>query len=147
MGLQLIGEQDLAAMKEIVEQWMQNGDWLVLRAVAAGLAHPPILKDPGAALYAVETAGALVKAFSRADAKERKAESFRVLRQGLGYSLSVFAAASPGAGFALLRTCAAVRDPDLRWVVRENLKKKRLSQDFPKECAAVAAISAKAVGG
>jgi hypothetical protein len=144
MGLQLVGERDIAAMQGIVALWLADGTWLTLRAVAAGLAHPPILKDPDVALYALETAATLVAALTRAGAKDRKEEQFKILRQGLGYSISVFAAASPGEGFALLRKCAAVSDPDLAWVVKENLKKKRIADAFPKECAEIAAISAGA---
>lgn len=146
MGLQLIGERDIEAMKGIVAQWMAESSWLTLRAVAAGLAHPPMLKDPDVASYAVETAAALVAALTRASAKDRKDEPFKIFRQGLGYSLSVFAAASPGPGFTLLRKCAAVRDPDLAWVIRENLKKKRISEAFPGECGKVASIAAEAAG-
>ena len=146
MGLQLVGERDIAAMKDIVTLWLADGGWLTLRAVAAGLAHPPILEDAEVARYAVETAAALVAALTRADAKTRREENFKILRQGLGYSLSVFAAASPGEGFALLRKCAAVSDPDLAWVVKENLKKKRISGAFPKECAEVASIAGEAAG-
>jgi hypothetical protein len=144
MGLQLVGERDIDAMKGIVASWLADSSWLTLRAVAAGLAHPPILKDPEVALYAVQTAATLVAALSRAGAKDRREEPFKILRQGLGYSLSVFAAASPGEGFALLRKCAAVSDPDLAWVVRENLKKKRISDAFSRECEQVAAIAAEA---
>ncbi len=132
-GYATVGERDIAAMKGIVAQWLADGTWLTLRAVAAGLAHPPILEDPDVALYAVETAATLVAALTRAGAKDRREESFKILRQGLGYSLSVFAAASPGEGFTLLRKCAAVGDPDLAWVIRENLKKKRISDAFPED--------------
>ena len=75
-----------------------------------------------------------------ADAKVRKNDSFRVLRQGMGYALSVFVAKSPVEGFTLLRKTAAVRDADLAWIVRENLKKKRLSDSFAKDVQQVALI-------
>jgi hypothetical protein len=43
-----------------------------------------------------------------------------VLRQALGFTISVVVAAGD---FALLEDMASSGDPDLRWVVRENLKK------------------------
>jgi hypothetical protein len=144
MALQLIGEKDTEALKEIIAGWLPGASYLTLRAVAAALAHPPLLKDTAFARYTLETARTLVAALSRADGKARGSESYKTFRQGLGYALSVFVAALPGEGFALLRKTAALRDPDVAWVVRENLKKKRISEEWPKECAEVAAISAEA---
>jgi hypothetical protein len=40
----------------------------------------------------------------------------------------VLAAAEPEAGFALLERWADGGDPDVAWVLRENLKKKRLAR-------------------
>jgi hypothetical protein len=38
----------------------------------------------------------------------------------------------PERGFALMRECASWDDPDINWVLRENLKKKRLAK-FPEQ--------------
>jgi hypothetical protein len=51
-----------------------------------------------------------------------------VLRQTLGYAVSVITAAAPERGFALMRTCATWGDTDIVWILRENLKKKRLAK-------------------
>jgi hypothetical protein len=61
------------------------------------------------------------------DAPDRGTEPFRVLRQTLGYGWSVAVAASPEEGIARLDRWMGSDDPDVRWVMRENLKKKRLS--------------------
>ena len=58
----------------------------------------------------------------------------------MGYALSVFVAKSPVEGFTLMRKTAAVRDADLAWIIRENLKKKRLSDSFAKDVQQVALI-------
>jgi hypothetical protein len=42
--------------------------------------------------------------------------------------VSVVVAAAPEVGFPLMRVWAAWDDPDVTWVLRENLKKKRLAQ-------------------
>jgi len=55
-----------------------------------------------------------------------KAAVQRALRQALGYTLSVVTAASPETGFHLMEELAALPDPDIIWIVRENMKKKRL---------------------
>jgi hypothetical protein len=69
-------------------------------------------------------------------AEARASDPVRVLRQALGYSVSVVVAAAPDAGFPLMQAWAAWGDPDVRWVIRENLKKKRLGQ-WPEQVAAV----------
>jgi len=72
-------------------------------------------------------------------AAERKNEQFRILRRTLGYTLSVITAAAPEQGFALMRECATWNDPDIREVLRENLKKKRLAK-FAKDAEEVAKL-------
>jgi hypothetical protein len=59
---------------------------------------------------------------------ERRNDDFRVLRRTLGYTLSVVTAASPEQGFALMRECASWHDHDVHWILRENLRKKRLAK-------------------
>jgi hypothetical protein len=39
-----------------------------------------------------------------------------------------------------MRKSAAVRDPDMAWIIRENLKKKRLSEKHAKDVQQVAMI-------
>ena len=140
MALQQIGEQDLEALKSIVTDWLPDASTLEMRAIAAGLAHPPILSNADFAAFCLETARGILASISRTDAKARRNDSFRVLRQGMGYALSVFVAKSPVTGFTLMRKTAAVRDADLAWIVRENLKKKRLSESFAEEVRQVALI-------
>ena len=140
MALQLIGEQDLPALKSIVTDWLPEASALEMRAIAAGLAHPPVLKDEEFAAWCLQIARSILTSISRMDVKSRKTDSFRVLRQGMGYALSVFVAKSPVEGFTLMRKTAAVRDVDLAWIIRENLKKKRLSDGFAKDVQQVALI-------
>jgi len=140
MGLQHIGEADREMLKGIVTDWLPDASALELRAIAAGLAHPPILSDEAFADFCLDTARGILAAISRMDAKSRKQDSFRVLRQGMGYALSVFVAKRPGEGFTLMRKSAAIHDDDIAWIVRENLKKKRLTDHFPKDVQQVALI-------
>jgi hypothetical protein len=140
MGLQLVGEADPAVLRQVVDEWLPDSSLLEKRALAAGLAHPPLLADAAFALFALETAGVLAAAVSRQDPKARREESFKVLRQGLGYALSVFVHYRPVEGFTLLRKLAAVSDKDVAWMIRENLKKKRLADSFPREVEQVSRI-------
>ncbi|MGD0727179.1 MAG: HEAT repeat domain-containing protein [Spirochaetia bacterium] len=139
-GLQLIGEKDLPALREIVTDWLPESSLLEKRAIAAALAHPPILKDPDFALFSLEVSRTILASVSRLDAKSRKDEAFKILRQGLGYCLSVFVQHCPAEGFALMRKSAAVRDPDMAWILRENLKKKRLYEKHEEDVQQVAMI-------
>jgi hypothetical protein len=59
----------------------------------------------------------------------------RVLRQALGYCWSVAVAALPAEGFARLERWAAADDPDVRWLVRENLRKSRTRRADPERWA------------
>lgn len=61
-------------------------------------------------------------------AAERKKEGFRILRRALGFTISVITVATPEQGFALMRECATWNDDDVTWILRENLKKKRLAK-------------------
>ncbi len=140
MALQLIGEGDPAALRDIVADWLPNASPLEMRAVAAGLAHPPLLGDEEFCAYCLETSRTILNAVSRAEPRTRKDDKFRVLRQGMGYALSVFVEKSPGPGFVLMRKFAAIRDPDIAWIIRENLKKKRLTGKFASEVRQVEAI-------
>jgi hypothetical protein len=140
MALQLIGESDAAALRDIVIDWLPEPSPLLMRAIAAGLAHPPLLSDEEFCAFCLETARTILSWVSRAEPAARKDDSFRVLRQGMGYALSVFVAHSAGAGFALMRKFAALRDKDIAWIIRENLKKKRLLDKFPAEVRQVEVI-------
>ena len=128
MALQLIGEKEAGQLQQIVDQWLPEASLLEKRAIVAALAHPPILADREVALYSLEIAGTILAGLRGVDPRERKSNEFRVLRQGLGYAISVFVEKVPEEGFFLLEETAAVQDPDFQWIVRENLKKKRLEK-------------------
>jgi len=52
----------------------------------------------------------------------------RTLRQDLGCCWIVAIAADPGVGLPAFERMRAVDDPDIRWIVRTNLTKRRLSR-------------------
>jgi hypothetical protein len=63
---------------------------------------------------------------SIAAATDRRAEDYKVLRQGLGYCWSVIVVARPSTGKRLMERWLKSDDKDVQWVMRENLKKNRL---------------------
>lgn len=134
MGIQrLVARRGLSALKEL-SRWIAKNEWLVMRAVAAGVAEPALLRDEQAAKYALELHK---KIFAQILASgERKTDGFKALRQSLGYSLSVVICAAPREGFEYMQRIIVSHDADILWMIRENLKKNRLTKNFPNDVAA-----------
>ncbi len=128
MALQRIGDRNLPLLLAIARDWAA-GNWLEKRAVVAGLAEPRLLADSYVTGQAFDIFDQITLAFAEVD--ERKAEDYRILRQGLGYAWSVLVAADPAAGKLHFERWCASNNPDVRWVMRENLKKARLSRIDP----------------
>jgi hypothetical protein len=112
-----------------------QGNYLQQRATIAAIAESPLLRSSDIVFMALDIQQIVLERLHAAPALDRKREDFRVLRQALGYTLSVVTAAAPSRGFALMRECAGWRDSDINWILRENLKKKRLAKfvDFTEE--------------
>jgi hypothetical protein len=128
MALQRVGNANLDELLKICEEW-SGGGWLEKRAVIAGLAEPVLLKDHQAGIRILALFDRITEEL--AGAADRKDENYRVLRQGLAYAWSVVAAAFPKEGIQLMERWLESDDPDVIWVMRENLKKKRLARAAP----------------
>lgn len=127
IALQRWGDTDLEAMTAEAEIWAR-GSLLEQRAAVAGLCEPRLLKSPKQArrvlaLLDQVTGSILVN-------PSRKTEEFRVLRQCLGYAWSVAVAALPDYGRPVMQAWRISIDPDVAWVMKENLKKKRIAGLF-----------------
>lgn len=131
IGLQFIGEFDFSLLKSLLDLWSAEATPLEQRAFVAALAHPPLLKERSHAQYSLELAGSIMDGLLSGDAESMDAEQFRVLSKGLEYSLSLFVAGDPEAGFALLRRYAQSRDARITRIVKSNLGKTRLSKKYP----------------
>ena len=131
MGMQRIGESDPRALRSLIEQWMEHSTLLEQRAIVAALAHPPILRDRSTVMLSLEVGRRFVLGIRSLTPAARRTEEFRILSRGLEYAISVFVAAAPADGFALLRELAAIDDDDVRRIVRSNLGKSRLSCAYP----------------
>lgn len=138
MGLQrLIAKQGQSVLAEL-ESWIEKDEWLAMRAVAAGVAEPALLKDEPIAKGALALHEMVFSQMLAAE--DRKTSEFRTLRQALGYSLSVVICAVPKAGFEYMTRMAGSNDSNILWVIRENLRKNRLVKNFPAEVAAIKAL-------
>jgi hypothetical protein len=125
-GLQRLAERDPMGFSEVLDAWRDEDDPLVQRARATAVCEPPLLEDPTLAALALEVcreATAVLRAST-----DRSAEGIRVLRQALGSCWSVAVAADPAYGLEAFRELEADPDPDVRWIVRENLTKARLQR-------------------
>jgi hypothetical protein len=60
------------------------------------------------------------------EADDRKTEDFKVLKKGLAYTWSVAVAAQPELGKGYMEKWVQSDDGAIRWIMKQNLKKKRL---------------------
>ena len=105
-----------------------KGNCFQQRASIAAIAEPPLLQAQSMIDAALAIQRIVLERLHELSNTIRKREDARALRQSLGYTLSVVTAAAPEKGFALMRDCAGWNDSDINWILRENLKKKRLAK-------------------
>jgi hypothetical protein len=123
MALQIIGKHDFYLLSFICSEWV-SGNFLEQRALAAGICEPELLSDPRHAELALQLLDQITQLLSGVE--KRKSEEFRVLRKGLGYCWSVAVAANPEFGKPAFEKLVDLKDQDVTWIIRENLKKNRL---------------------
>ena len=128
MALQSWGDSDMPALLGAMHRW-SAGTCLEQRAAAAAVAEPRLLRRAEHAERVLDLLDAITA--SIVSQSERKSEDFRILRQGLGYCWSVAVAALPDVGMGRMERWLRSSDPDVRWVMRENLRKKRLAKLDP----------------
>jgi hypothetical protein len=125
MGLQRLGDTDMVRLLSEMKRW-SRGNFLEMRAAAASLCEPRLLKQTE---HAKETLLILDRiTTSISGAKKRNTDPFKALRRSISYCWSVAVAAYPDAGMPMMEQWLSTRDKDIRWIMRENLKKKRLER-------------------
>jgi hypothetical protein len=122
-GLQLAGDQHMDLLVSEMKKWIK-GNWYEKRAAAAALAEPRLLKQPKHARQVLQVMDKIT-ASMETDENARDA-SYKVLRQGMAYCWSVAVAALPHEGKPMLECWLDSEDKDIRWMMKENLKKNRL---------------------
>lgn len=130
-GLQLTGDQNMDLLLNEMKIW-SNGNWYEKRATAATLAEPRLLKNPKQVLQILDK----ITASMVTDDKSPD-EPYKILRQGMGYCWSVAVAALPEVGKPMMEKWLSCDDKDIRWIMKENLKKNRLVRmdaDWVKNC-------------
>jgi hypothetical protein len=143
MGLQrMLGLAWGSTIRRLRRQSVDAGAY-AWRAIVAAVAEPPLLTDSARALEALDLHYEALAFLRRLPASARRTDPALTLRQALAYSVSVITAAAPAAGFDQMRAWAAWHDPDIHWLLRENLKKNRLSK-WPDQVAALRVLVGKA---
>ncbi|HEY3022716.1 MAG TPA: HEAT repeat domain-containing protein [Actinomycetota bacterium] len=124
LGLQRLGASDMQALLTEMRAWATGNDY-PRRAAAAALCEPVLLRRESDVREVLAILDSITAALSRSS--ERRSEGFRALRKGLAYCWSVAVAAAPDAGRPLMERWMRSDDPDVRWVMKQNLTKKRLT--------------------
>lgn len=140
MALQRVGDRDPGLLRALLVAWLADPadgrDVLLLRAAAAGVCEPRLLRDPATAAASFDVLDHATAVLAGLPADARRDPDVRTLRQGLGYCWSVAVAGDP-ASFARFERWAGAEDADVRWIVKENLGKSRLTKAEPEGVARV----------
>ena len=128
MALQAWGDADVEGLVEEMDSWAA-GSPLEGRAATAALCEPRLLRAPSVVARTLHVLGRLTA--SVRDATDPAAMDVRTLRQALGYGWSVAIAADVGRGLPAFEPWLADPSPDVRWIVRENLAKRRFARVAP----------------
>lgn len=128
IALQYLGKKDMNRLIDEMEVWCL-GSWLEKRAAAAALCEPDLLQEKGHTRRVLKILDTLTKSIS--EAEDRRQEAFKIFRKGLGYCWSVAVAAYPDEGQPIMERWFSSQDPDVHWVMRQNLMKKRLVRVDP----------------
>jgi len=128
MALQRFGDRDMRRLLATLDGWV-GGNCLERRAVIAAVAEPRLLTKSDHARAALALVDRVTQSLLRE--ADRRHPDVRVLRQGLGYAWSVVVAADPEAGMHCMESWLRSKDADIRWVMRQNLGKARLTKAAP----------------
>jgi hypothetical protein len=123
-AFQTIGENDFSELKSIFSQWIKKSNNLEKRAILVSLAHPKFLNAENAK-FSFEITDIVLREMDKED-------NFDVLKKGLSFTISVFATANPELGFKFIKKWIGV-DKDIDRIMKENLKKNRISKKYPEE--------------
>ncbi len=120
-----VRNRNLPALLDEIERWSE-GNHFEQRAAVAAICEPRLLTDPKDARRVFNVLDAITSAL--ASAGHQRDEGFQALRKALGYGWSVAIAAYPESGKVQFSHWLSSQDKDVRWVLKENLMKNRLTR-------------------
>jgi hypothetical protein len=121
MALQRLG---FDAVLPAMRVWAA-GSLLERRAVVGGLCEPALLDSEARAVIVLGLLDSITDGLTREP--DRRCDEFKALRKALGYGWSVAVAAAPVEGRHVMGHWLESDDRDVAWIMRENLKKKRVA--------------------
>lgn len=128
MALQRWGRVDVPALLQEMRDW-SKGSFYEQRACVAALCEPALLENKEIALSVLALLDEITAIIP--GVPDRKQDSFKVLRKALAYGWSVAVVALPAEGKRLMEKWLGDSNPDIRWIMRQNLKKNRLLKMDP----------------
>jgi hypothetical protein len=128
MALQRYGLKDMEGLIQEMRIWSE-GNPLEKRAAIAALCEPALLKKREDVVEVLSILDDITRWVTFAH--DRKSEDFKALRKSLGYCWSVAVAAHPEEGKRNIENLFFHDDPDVIWIMKENLSKKRLERMDP----------------
>jgi len=125
MALQIYSEDHMEELITEMENWARGNNY-EKRAAAAALCEPKLLSQKeqvSKVLQILETITCSIMEIA-----DRKGEGFIALKKSLAYCWSFAIVALPDEGKQRFEKLVAYDDKDIKWIMRENLKKDRLKR-------------------
>jgi len=122
-ALQMWGKQNMGLLVQEMAKWA-GGDPYEQRAAAAALCEPSLLVDQKNTESVLDILNSITITIT--NSIKRNDDGFKALKKCLGYAWSVAIAAHPTAGKPRFEYWLESDDKDVRWIIKQNLKKSRL---------------------
>jgi hypothetical protein len=123
MELQRVGDGDMSFLLQEMKEW-SKGNAFEKRAAIAALCEPRLLASDEVSSSVLDILEDIT--LSITNSEDTKSKAFEVLKKGLAYCWSVAVVACPEKGKKLFEKWVGSKDKNVIWVVKQNLKKKRL---------------------
>jgi 3-methyladenine DNA glycosylase AlkC len=123
MALQRVGDSDIRFLLQEMKEW-SKGNPFEKRATIAALCEPRLLASGEVLSSVLDILDDVT--LSITNSEDTKSKAFEVLKKGLAYCWSVAVAACPEKGKKLFEKWVKSKDKTVIWIVKQNLKKKRL---------------------
>jgi hypothetical protein len=124
IGIQEIAENNLKEIIVNLEKWLEGND-LEKRAVVAALCEPKLLKVKSEIIKVLDILGKVTFEFEKLN--DKLSGDQNSLRKTLGYGWSVAIVSLPEEGKKIFEKLSKSRNKHIKWIFKENMKKKRLA--------------------
>lgn len=125
MALQIYGEGHMDELIKQMEGWAWGNSY-EKRAAAAAMCEPKLLVQKELVSKVLNILDNITESIKKI--QDRKDEGFIALRKGMAYCWSVAIVGNPDEGKKIFEKWIDYPDKDIKWIVRENLKKERLKR-------------------